>query len=447
MKSNLDNRPLLRVRGLLLLATVTIPLVAALLAFAQEMRDTDRTRGRTMLRVIKKELQNRYYEPTFHGLDLEARFLKAEQDIGQATSVGHMFGIIAQAVIDLGDSHTRFVPPSRTAQFEYGWRLRVVGETPYVLAVKPGSDADAKGLKAGDALLSIDGNAPTRQNTDMFRYRYFIVRPATQMRLVVQSPGGPPRQLDVVTKVDMGKRFVDLTQGEDIWDILRQAENSSVEDRVAESADKTVFIWNMPSFLTSESEIKRYAGRLSKYKSAVIDLRGNGGGYVRSLTCLLGYFFDHDVTVAQPRGRKNDMKPMVAKSQGPKAFAGKVVVIVDSDTGSAAELFARVIQLEKRGVVIGDRTAGAVMQSRFYSRQTAGEYAVLYGISITESELIMTDGGNLENEGVAPDVIALPAGADLAGGRDPVLARAVLLAGGLMAPVEAGKLFPYKWVD
>lgn len=447
MKSSLDRWSLLRVRGFRLLATMTIPLIAALLTFAQEMRDTDRIRGRTMLKVIKKELQNRYYEPTFHGLDLEGRFLKAEQDVELATSVGHMFGIIAQAVLDLGDSHTRFVPPGRAAKYEYGWRLRVIGETPHVLAVKPGSDAEAKGLKTGDALLSVDGNPPTRTNIGMFKYRYYLVRPATEMRLVVQSPGGQPRQIDVETKIDMGKRFMDVTEGEDIWDILRRAENSAEVHRFADTADKDIFIWNIPSFLSSESEFKRIAGRLPKYKSVVLDLRGNSGGYVRSLTCLLGYFFDHDVTIGQPRGRDRNMKPIVAKTQGPKAFTGKVVVIVDSDSGSAAELFARVIQLEKRGVVIGDRTAGAVMQSRFYSRQTAGEYVVMYGITITVSDLIMADGKSLEKEGVAPDVIALPTGADLAAGRDPVLTRAVLLAGGLISPVEAGKLFPYTWGD
>ena len=447
MKCSPDHRSFSRVQGFLLLAVMAIPLIAASLALAQEMRDTDRTRGRTMLRVIKKELQNRYYDPTFHGLDLEARFLKAEQDVAQATSVGHMFGIIAQAVIDLGDSHTRFVPPGRTADFEYGWRLRVIGETPYVLAVKPGSDAEAKGLKAGDTLLSIDGNQPTRQNTGMFKYRYYLVRPVPAMKLVVQSPGGPPRQIDVETKIEMGKRFMDLTDGEDLWDILRQAENGTVKHRFADAADQNVFIWNIPSFMSSESEFKRMAGRLPKYKSVVLDLRGNSGGYVDSLTCLLGFFFDHDVTVAQPRGRGKSLKPMVAKTQGPKVFTGKVVVIVDSDSGSAAELFARVIQLEKRGVVIGDRTAGAVMQSRVYTRQTAGEYVVLYGISITETDLIMADGKSLENEGVAPDEIALPTGADLAAGRDPVLARAVLLVGGLLPPAEAGRLFPYTWGD
>jgi len=429
------------------LAMLAVPLIAAVLIPVQELRDTDRMRGRTMLKVIKKELLNRYYDPTFHGLDLEARFLKAEQDVEQAGSLSHMFGIIAQAVIDLGDSHTRFVPPGRAARFEYGWRLRVVGETPYVLAVKPGSDAEAKGLKAGDALLSVDGISLTRQNIAMFKYRYFVVRPEMQMRLEVQSPDGPPRTLVVATKVDEGKRFMDLTEGEDIWDILRRAENSAEKHRFADAAGKGVLVWNIPSFLSSESEFKRIAGRLPKYKSVVLDLRGNTGGYARSLTCLLGCFFDHDVVIAQPKGRKKNIKPMVAKTLGERAFTGKVVVIVDSESGSAAELFARVIQLEKRGTVVGDRTAGAVMQSRYYSRQTAGEYVVVYGISITESELTLADGGTLETVGVTPDVAVLPTGADLAAGRDPVLTRAVLLAGGLMPPAAAGKLFPYVWVD
>jgi carboxyl-terminal processing protease len=435
------------VKRFLTLATVAILVITASLAVAQELRDSDRMRGRTMLKVIKKELQKRYYEPTFNGLDLEARFQKADQDIGQATSLGHMFGIIAQAVLDLHDSHTLFVPPGRAAKFEYGWRMRVIGETPYILAVKPGGDAAAKGLQAGDAVISIDGNAPTRQNTHIFRYRYFLVRPAPAMGLVVQSPEGQPRQLEVVTRIDPGKRVIDLTEGEDIWDILRRAENQAVDHRFAEAANKSIFIWNIPSFLDSEAQFKRIAGRLPNYKAVVLDLRGNGGGYINSVACLLGFFFDHDVTIAQPRGRDKNLKPVVAKTQGPKAFTGKVVVVVDSDSGSGAELFARVMQLEKRGTVVGDRTAGAVMQARYYSKEMGGDNIILYGISIAETELIMTDGQNLENVGVVPDIVALPTGADLAAGRDPVMTRALALVGALVLPADAGKFFPYKWVD
>ena len=446
MNPSPDREPF-KARSLLRLASVAIPLVAVLLGQAQEMRNSDRTRGKTILKVVKKDLQNHFYDPAFNGLDLEARFLKAGQDIDQATSFSQVLGIIAQAVLDLNDSHTRFVPPMRPAEVEYGWRVRVTGETPYVIAVKPGSDAAAKGLLLGDAVLSVDGHPLNRQNAQVFRYRYYLVRPAPALDLVVQSPGGQPRQIEVQTRIDVGRRILDLTQGEDIWDILRKAENSSDDLRFAESTEAGVFIWNVPSFTGDKDQIKRVAGRLGKYKSVVLDLRGNPGGYQDNLTLLLGCFFDHDVTIGQPKGRGKSAKPVIAKTQGAKAFPGKLVVIVDSDSGSAAELFARVIQLEKRGTVIGDRTAGAVMQARSYSRQMGGEYVVIYGISIAESEVIMADGQSLENVGVTPDVLVLPAWADIAAGRDPVLARAVALAGGLITPVEAGKLFPFVWLD
>jgi len=432
--------------GLWLLAAAAISLIVATRAYAQELRDIDRARGQTMLKVIKKDLQKYYYDPTFRGLDLEESFLKAEQDIDQATSLGQVLGIIARAVLTLDDSHTRFVPPSRTAKFNYGWRVRVIGETPTVIAVKPGSDAEAKGLKAGDAVLSVDGSPLNRKNMPLFRYRYLLVRPAPGVGLVVQSPGGQPRRLDVATKVDMGKRVVDLTQGEDIWDIMRRQENQDEKHRYIESPDKKVFLWNIPSFSGDVSVLKRIAGRLSGYDAAVLDLRGNPGGVASSVCSLLGYFFDHDVTVAQPKGRE-PMKPMVAKTQGSKAFSGKLIVVVDSESGSGAEIVARIIQIEKRGTVVGDRTAGAVMGSRYHPRELGGENIIPYGISVTEMEILMKDGGSLEGVGVTPDILALPTGADLAAQRDPVLTLAVGLAGAPITPEEAGKLFPYKWLD
>jgi len=102
------------------------------------------------------------------------------------------------------------------------------------------------------------------------------------------------------------------------------------------------------------------------------------------------------------------------------------VVLVDSRSASAAEVFARVVQLEKRGTVLGDHTAGAVTEALHFYHQyvrrkgfLVSALAVTYGVSVTVNNLIMTDGKSLEHLGLTPDEVILPTPADLETGRDP----------------------------
>ena len=136
---------------------------------------------------------------------------------------------------------------------------------------------------------------------------------------------------------------------------------------------------------------------------------------------------------------------MIAKHHG-SPFQGKLIVLVDADSASASELLARVVLLEHRGTVIGDKTAGAVMEAMDYQESLGADTQIFYLFSVTDANLIMTDGKSLENMGVAPDELLLPTGADLAAGRDPVLARAAELAGVKLDTVDAGKMFPFEWL-
>jgi C-terminal processing protease CtpA/Prc len=438
------SHPTLTLATLLIAGLCLIVPPLARSAPAQPDLNTQRDRGRVMLRNIKDDLKKNYYDPNFRGMDVEARFSAADAKIKEAESVGQIFGIIAQSLIDLNDSHTFFLPPIRANRTEYGWQMQAFGDKVFVSAIKPGSDAEKKGLKTGDQVLSVSGFEPAREVLWKLIYMFYTLRPQPGLRLVVQSPEGQQRQVEVMANIKQGKLVMDLT-GQDINDLAREAED---EDRLnrqrhVEASDK-LLIWKMPSFAIDEGEVDGMMGKARKREALILDLRGNPGGYVKTLEWFTGYFFDKEIKIADLKGRK-DMKPQMSKPHGGRNFNGKLIVLVDSKSGSAAEVFARVIQLEKRGVVIGDRTAGAVMQSRSFDHKVGVETVIFYGVSITNADVIMTDGKSLEGAGVTPDELLLPTAADIAAKRDPALARAAAIAGFELPPDKAGAMFPIEW--
>jgi C-terminal processing protease CtpA/Prc len=434
---------------------ILIPLLLTLFAatlvslFAQSPPSGfDRERGRTMLSVIKGDLKKNYYDPTFRGMNLDARFKEAEEKIKVATSQGQIFGIIAQAMLDLDDSHTFFVPPGRSYTTEYGWQMQMIGEKCYVIAVKPGSDAEAKGLKEGDEVYSIDGFGPTRANIWKINYTYQALRPQRGVRLVVIKPDGKELQLDVMAKVNQGKRVLDLTgggSGGDIFDLIRRQENQERLDRHRYyEIGEELLIWKMPAFDLEESKVDEMVGRVKKRKALILDLRGNGGGYEITLLRMISNFFDRDIKLGEIKRRK-ETKPLTAKTRGDNVFSGKLIILIDSKSGSAAELFSRVVQLEKRGIVIGDVSSGAVMRSKSYDHELGLDTVIFYGASITDADIVMADGKSLERVGVIPDELKLPTPSELAAKLDPVLAYAASLAGVAITPEKAGALFPIEW--
>jgi len=201
-----------------------------------------------------------------------------------------------------------------------------------------------------------------------------------------------------------------------------------------------ILVWRMTGFGNPES-VQEGIKRSRKYKTLILDLRNNGGGTLTALSELVSRTFDREVVVSMEKQRK---KERTEKAKPKDGFGGKLIVLVDSRSASAAEMYARIVQLEKRGTVIGDRTAGMVMMSQFFPHTVGIGAVAFYATSITVGDVRMSDGGSLEKIGVTPDEIALPTPADMAAGRDPVLARAVALAGGRITPDEAAKLLASK---
>ena len=427
------------------LALTTGFVSTALEAQAPQLDKTERDRARQMLKDIERAIRDNYYDRAFHGIDLAAHFEAAKGKIDTAVSVGHAYAVIAQALIDFDDSHLFFIPPPRPNSYEYGWHMQMIGEECFVVAVRPGSDAETKGLRPGDRILRIEAFTPTRRDLWKARYLYQVLSPRATLTLIAQSLGGAPRTLSIAAKVTPGKQVIEIgieniLEGGRIFDDEQPLVERHRYGRVGDVA-----VWKLTGFNFDAADVDRVVDEILKGASSiVIDMRGNGGGSVKTLEQVTRRLFDRDVKIADLKGRKS-MKPLLAKKRK-SPFDGKVVVLVDAGSGSAAEVLARVVQLEKRGTVIGDRSSGSVMQSRpiMASVDTVDGF-IPYGVSVTDADIIMADGKSLEHAGVAPDELLLPTPADLAAGRDPVLARALALLGAPLDAHAAGKMFPVEW--
>jgi len=413
-------------------------------AFPQDLSRFEIQRAHMMLKIIRKDLDKYYYDGTFHGVRLDDSFKAADEKIDLAHSLSRLLGVISLPLLDLDDSHTFFIPPERSARFQFGRRMRAIGDRCYVTDVQEGSDAETKGLKKGDLVLAVNDHELLRENLWGLTYAHRVLSPRATLPLLVQSPGEEPRRIDVVAKIEERKVIRRSDSPLDLADYIREAQDEAYLARHRSRAvGDTLLIWKMPQFDLTADEIRTLMGRIRTYRSLVLDLRDNGGGSTETLERMVGCFLQNKTKIGDLKSRA-PMPPLVARKTG-DLFEGTLVVLVDSGSASAAELFARVMQISGRARIIGDRTMGAVMMSRWFEHSIGATSGITFASSITIADIIMSDGKSLEHSGVAPDELLLPTAEDLAAGRDPVLARAASLCGAEITPETAGGYFPFEW--
>lgn len=424
--------------------TCCVGVVVAALSFTctawpQEMSSLERGGVLEMLQTVSREVSKHYYDRNLDGVDWNAKVKEAKERIERETQDTLAFGDIAAALEALNDSHTFFVPPRHSYRFDYGWQYQVVGDQCFVTHLRPGSDADSKGVKPGDEVVAINRFRPARDNLSEMKYILLTLRPQPDLTVRLRNPEGHERELQLATTV--------IQQPNLPASVLHRESRLEAEDvrhvsrtRTAEVGDDLMILKIAALFFT-DLEVRHLMGRARNHKGLIIDLRDCPGGSLESLKYLVGGVFDHEIKIADQIER-DQSKPLMAKSMGGSAFMGKLVVLIDSESASGAELFARTIQIEKRGTILGDRSSGRVMEAQHYTYPLGASF---YGLSLTVANPIMPDGSSLEHRGVTPDEIVLPTASDMASGRDPVLARAAATLGVKLSAEEAAQFFPYEW--
>jgi C-terminal processing protease CtpA/Prc len=405
---------------------------------ADQAQDTQR-RGREMLDSIESELRNHYYDPRFHGVDLSAHFDAARERMKAAPTESAAGAIVAQSLRVLHDSHTYFMPPPRPYEIDYGFELRMIGDICRIVSVDKDSDAEKQGLVPGLAVVGIEGVEVTRAAWPEIEYALFIAQPRRELRLRWQAEGDAVRATTVAAKLTPLPKQMDAM----LWfEAQRERRRRRVPWLWQSNHVGDIHVIRLSSFDADDDKIAELFRKFHQAPALVLDLRGNPGGWIDTLRLVAGSFFDHDVEIATEKERKGSHALRSRRSGSVPAFKGKLVALVDSASGSCAELLARTLQLEGRAQIVGDTSAGAVMESEVSSLR-AGNPAgwIFYAVSVTRADLVMKDGQSLEGRGVVPDETVLPSARDLKLGHDPALARAVTLLGGTLTTEAAGALF------
>lgn len=397
----------------------------------------NRSRGLNMLDDIKDLIKERYYDKNYRGIDIDARFKVAKEKIKTLDYNAQIFHVIAAVVLEFNDSHTRFYPPNRANRIQYGFAMQMIGNDCYVISVAKGSDAKAKGLKAGDQLVGIENFNINRDSLWQINYLLYTLNPRESIKLYVLQPDKTEKEISVKAGF---KTLADRRK-----EAEKRRSEKAENPYKCQKVNADTIACKLYTFSVDKKFIDQMMKEVGTHKKFILDLRGNGGGYVKIEEYLTGHFFDHDIKIADFVMR-NKTSARVAKTQKEKVYKGDLIVLLDSNSASASEVFARVIQVEKRGKIVGDVSAGAVMTSNFItmvnSRGVPGsETFSTFAMNITIADLIMSDGKRLENVGVIPDYRVGPTGLALRMKTDPILSYSLGLMGTEITPEEAGKYY------
>ena len=440
---------------------------------AQEIK-TERSINQSLLKVLKGDIEDKYLDTGSHISKLDSSYKEAYELIARSSSRNEMARIIGLFLIGLNDSRIFYLPRTTNVDVNYQWTLELIGDSVYVRDLDIDSDAYAKGVRRGDRIYMLDGYIFSRENFWKVRTLYEILSPQESFNIIVIKPSGKKYEVNIKTKVTVSNVLEDFTLAQNRNKLIPDQTNfeEKAKPKFYEKIDG-LLICRFPSFLVEPVSAEKLFDKASKKEALILDLRGAGGvtmkalelrirlnretlaywprdsekhpidrddGDLQTLKLITGNFFHSGQSIGELRDDKGTEK-LNANTSANKPFAGKIIVLVDGETSGAAEVFARLIQLEKRGVVLGDVTSGRFVKTKFFAHSSWVTYGSPFGLQVPVSEIVLANGDRLNEKGVVPDQVVLPSQSDLAQQRDPVMARAAELAGFKLSPEDAGLVF------
>ncbi|SHE32065.1 carboxyl-terminal processing protease [Desulforamulus putei DSM 12395] len=328
-------------------------------------------------------------------------FAEEDKALEGASTIGEVFGYISryhlkQPDIDqltrasikgmldqLNDPYTVYFSPGELEQFSdelngdfegIGAELEMKDQYPCIVRVLPGSPAEAAGLKNGDVIVAVDGKDVARKAL------YDVVTmlrgdKGTSVNLTVRRDGQPDRQVTITRNTVNLPTVHEKVLGNGIGYI---AIESFGMETGAEFANALV-------------ELKE-----SGIESLIIDLRNNGGGYVDAAAEIASYLLGKDKTVFVTEDREKHKDAFITELD-PIINETPVVVLVNEQTASAAEILAGALQDYQVATLVGTHTYGKATVQDIIPLKNGG------ALKLTTAFYTTPRGRLIDGTGLQPD--------------------------------------------
>lgn len=322
------------------------------------------------------------------------------------------------SIANVYDPHTEYFEPVEKQSFDITMSGRLIGigarlqtdmESDFtkVSDIMIGGPAWKQGdLKEGDLIMKV-GQA----DKDPVHVAGMDINEVVSM---IRGSEGTEVRLTVKSKVDGKTKTISIIREEVIID---EGYAKSLVIQSNKDSEKIGYI-KLPKFYADfekedghqsaeDVEIEIEKLKNAGVKGIILDLRNNGGGSLRDVVKMSGYFIEEG-PIVQVKDR--DHRPEVLEDKDPSVqYAGPLVVMVNEFSASASEILAAALQDYGRAIIVGSNTYGKGSVQRFFDldRVVYGNNDVkpLGQLKITIQKFFRVDGGSTQLKGVAPDII------------------------------------------
>ncbi|POY35798.1 hypothetical protein C3K47_13685 [Solitalea longa] len=250
------------------------------------------------------------------------------------------------AVMAKLDPHSQYVDPqefkalneSLEGNFEgIGIEFHIQRDTLLIVDIVSGGPAEEAGLKAGDKIINVDGKMIVGlPNSDLFK--------------CLRGPSGTTVNLGLLRTPNASITNVNVLRGKVPFNSIETAYMLNAQigyikiSRFAATTHK--------EFLKAMDKLKQEG-----LSGLVLDLRGNGGGYLRAAIAIADEFLPNGQLIVYTRGRKQPKEEYFATGSG-EFEKGSLTVLIDENSASASEIVAGALQDTERATILGRRSFG-----------------------------------------------------------------------------------------